>query len=334
MDKKRLAGVLIVPFTVALLVLLLMQTSVPEIIGALSSVSPAFVLLSFLLYILLNGTRASRFSVMLKNPRGLGALFNIVCIHNLANAVLPFRTGEFAFVYLARVRLNTPLGIGMATVTLARLFDVLGVCLIFILSLAVNRDFPGSFAGATPVVILIAVALVALIVSAVWFSRYLVDALGRISAISYMRKLPLAYVRSKLEEVSAYYSSRESRRGLIRVLLLSLLIWILYSGLVFLLIIGMGIGLNAWAVVIGVLLSVVFSSLPIQGVGNFGSFELVWSVVFVALGATREAAVSSGFAVHIIILAFAVVLWAYAIAADHIRARGASSYISSSSPPR
>src|SRR5271157_406540 len=316
MDKKKLAGILIIPLTLILLAFLIKQTSIQDILNALSLVSPAFVLLSFILYIFLNLTRATRFSVMLKNPGNIGSIFNIVCIHNLANSVMPFRTGEFAFVYLAKVRLNTAMGIGVATVTLARVFDVLGVCLVFILSLSINRDYSGVLSGVTPLVMSATIVLIVMIILAIWFSQYFVAFIGRISEVNYLKKLPLLYVRSKMEEVSKYYSSRESKRNLIKVLFLSMAIWVIYSILVFLLIMGIGIGLNVWTVIVGVLISVIFTSLPVQGVGNFGSFELIWSVIFVTLGANKDVAVSSGFAVHIMMLTFAIVLWVYATASD------------------
>jgi uncharacterized protein (TIRG00374 family) len=133
MDKKEILRLLIIPFALILVILLLMQISLSDIATALSSVSIPYLLLGFFLYIVVYAVRALRFRIMLNNIGDFADMFNIVCLHNLANSVMPFRTGELSFVYLAKSRLTVSTALSLSTVALARMYDALAVCILSIL---------------------------------------------------------------------------------------------------------------------------------------------------------------------------------------------------------
>jgi len=51
------------------------------------------------------------------------------------------------------------------------------------------------------------------------------------------------------------------------------------------------------------------SILPIQGIGGFGTLEGSWAISFMAMGVTKEAAISSGFVMHIISIIYLAILF-------------------------
>lgn len=316
MDRKSIAPLLIVPISLVLVIILLLQISFSDIVNALLSISPLYLLSSFVLYVALYVTRAARFRIMLKNVAGYGTIFNIVCLHNLANSVMPFKTGELAFVYLSKVKLNVSAGIGLATVTIARMFDALAVCALFILAQVMTPDSMGILHEAEPVILALATVLLILIISVIWFGGQILKLTRRLSSTKLLVGLPLSYVQSKLEEIVAYYSSMESKGSVLRLFTLSVVIWILNPLAICTLALSMGLGVGVWAIIAGVLISVMFSALPIHGIGSLGTTELIWAAAFMALGASKEAAISSGFAVHLLVLLFTAILGVYALISD------------------
>lgn len=313
MDKKKLAQWLMVPLTILLVLLLLTQTSPSEILSALASVNPLYLVASFILFVLLYVTRALRFSVML-SVKDIAGVFNIVCVHSMANNVMPFRTGELAFVYLVKMRMGVSVGIGMAVIALARLFDVLAICIMFAASLLIARDGAGYLSSFVPEVLAVALALALLISAIVWLNRYFAAFTGRVLSWGFLRRA--GFLQSKVEQVCSYCSSLG--RSAIPVLLLTMAMWAIQALNMYLLSSGMGLGLSFWTAFVGMLLAIIFVSLPVQGIGNFGSFELAWSAIFMALGVPVAAAVSSGFAVHLILLAFTTALWLYGMAIERL----------------
>lgn len=314
MDNKRLTQILVILFTILLLFALLSQVSMSDLARAFTSISLKSLIICFIIYTIVNIVRALRFSVMLKKAGNLYTFFKIVCIHTLANNVMPFKTGELAFVYLAKSRLNLSMGIGVVTVAIARLYDSLAVCVLFILALAMIGESSSQFSAVTPVMVTLAVLLSMAIFSVMWFSKTFVGIFSKVPDILVFKVNPVNVLRTKLGEVSEYYSSRESKNNIPAILFLSLIIWALNSMLMYFLISDLGVPLNMWLIIIGALISVILSVLPIHGIGQFGTSELIWSGIFLALGTTKEVAISSGIVIHLAILSFSVVLGLYALA--------------------
>ncbi|WP_174591667.1 lysylphosphatidylglycerol synthase transmembrane domain-containing protein [Methanocella conradii] len=318
MNKKNLARWLVVPIALLLIIVLLMQISLSDIVNAFLSISPQFLALSFILYVLLYVFRAIRFRLMLKSRAGYGTLFNIVCLHMLANSILPFKTGELAFVYLSKARMDLQAGIGLATVAIARMFDALAVCVLFVLALVMTRGKTDIFTEAEPLVLTMAVLLIVGIVLAIWYGRQLLDVINRLLGIKVFGWLPLPLIRSKLEEVVDYYSSPDSQSKVLIIFGLSLLIWIMASLSMSILAVNMGLGIGIWAIIAATMVSVMFSALPIHGIASLGTTELILSAAFMALGAPKDAAISSAFAIHLMVLMFTALLSIYAIVSDHV----------------
>ena len=59
----------------------------------LVSIDSIYLLIGFVLYLRLF-LRTLRFHILLNNKVSIKDLFSIVCVHNMANNILPARTGE------------------------------------------------------------------------------------------------------------------------------------------------------------------------------------------------------------------------------------------------
>lgn len=316
MDKKQITKIIIVLITIVLFGLLLSQISLSDLTRSFTSISIQYLALCFVMYTASNIVRAVRFSVMLKKIGDLPTIFKITCIHNMANNIMPFKTGELAFVYLTKSRFNLSVSIGAVTVAIARLYDSLAICVLFMLAVIVAGERSSFLNAATPIMMFLGAVLALFILSVMWFSQLFESILGKIPGVKVFNKDPIKFLQAKVKEVSSYYSTAESKRNMAILLFLSLLIWVLNTSSTYILITNLGVYMDFWLIAIGTLVSVVFTVIPVHGVGRFGTSELYWSSIFIALGASKEMAISSGIVTHIVLLAFTIVLGFSALIAD------------------
>ncbi len=315
------------PLTILLVLLLLTQASVSDIIGALASVGPAYLLASLALFFIIYACRSLRFAFMLDSHDYMG-MFRIVCTHSMANNVMPFRTGELAFVYLAKARMNVPIAVGAAAVVVARLYDILAICLMFIGAMLLAGDGHGYFARLTPAIVFSAAALALLIAAILWLSRLFSSATARAFSAGILKKL-----QARVEQACGYCATLRPGKSVAWIFSLTVLMWATQALNFYILAAVMGLYLGFWAAIAGSLLAIIFVSLPIQGVGNFGSFELAWAAIFAALGAPVAVAVSSGFAVHVVVLALTALFWILGMLAGRFSGRKSGSLSTRRAPP-
>jgi uncharacterized membrane protein YbhN (UPF0104 family) len=159
--------------------------------------------------------------------------------------------------------------------------------------------------------------LTACIILVIWYSRPLLELVNRLSQVRLLAFLPLEYIKKELQKVVGFYSTPESKGVILPIVILSVVIWVVCCLSMCALALSMNLGMSIWAIIIGALITVMFSALPIHGIGSLGTTELAWAAAFIALGAPKEAAISSGFAVHIIVLLFTAILGVYAVMSDH-----------------
>lgn len=185
----------------------------------------------------------------------------------------------------------------------------------------------GSFqfmTEAMPIVLVIMIIIIFVIVSLIWYGNFYLRLFNYMLNIKMLSFLPLRMIGSKVEEITMYYSSQQSRNSIIMIIPLSIIIWVLCTLSICVLASSMGLGVSIWAIILGSLIMVMFSAIPIHGIGSLGTIELVWAAALMALGATKEAAISSGFAVHILLLLFSGILGFYAIVSGKFLSRSGS----------
>ena len=127
--KRKIAYALV---SAVLVVFLLTQIRLQDVVMVFSTVNYLYLSLAFLFYVLTYLLKSFRFHLFLREIRFYD-MFKIVSLHNLANVVLPARTGELSFVYLTKTR-GIKSAHGLAVLAMVRLFDLLVVSISIIIT--------------------------------------------------------------------------------------------------------------------------------------------------------------------------------------------------------
>jgi len=307
--RRSLRFAIFLVITVALVWALLTQVRIADIASAMASVGPWWLLASFVLYLLSTTLRATRFVLFLKGRIGLGRMLRIVYTHNLANNALPSFLGELSFVYLARDTQKVSTGEATAALIVSRLFDLGAVFGLTALALFFVPNAPSQFRlllmafGAALLLIFIAIVLV------VVFKHRALGIVDKTLMLLRLRGIRVVdWGFSKLQETIEALESMHGLRTYVLGIGVSLAVWLLAYAQTYVLLVAMGYDISFMTAALGTSLYRIASTLPVYGVLGFGTVELSWAVAFVLLGMQKDAAIVSGFAVHIITLSYAVLL--------------------------
>ena len=308
MKKQTLAKLTAAFITLALVAILLSQIEVADVADTLTRIEPLYLVAGFGLYVLSYFFRALRFHILLNREVGIRDIFNIICIHNMVNNLLPARTGELSYVYLLKKRHNKTAGEGAATLITARLFDLITILMLFLIStLFVSTRFDIS-AEVRWVILALMFMVVLVLIITISQGHTFVMLLRKMATRLGMDKIRiLDYVFRKIDEATESFS--DMHRGMfVLSALVSIVLWLVLYSVNYALIIGMRIDITFWTVLFGSTFALITTILPVQGIGGFGTIEGGWAIGFIATGITKEVAISSGFSVHIISIFYFLIL--------------------------
>lgn len=314
MKYPTLAKVAAVLITVALLAILLSQVDLADVVTTLVSINPIYLVAGFFLYTCSYIFRALRFHVLLNREVGLRALFQIVCVHNMVNGILPARTGELSYIYLLKKITGRTTGEGIATLVVARVFDCIAISILFLSSLSIVGDLPDFIRDCLLVVIFAMVVMIISLMGLLYSGRSFLRIMNPLFQVAVIKKLGISdFLLRKGEETVEALDSVAISKNFCMVLISSLLIWILNYVVAYVLILGMDIIISPQSVILGGTFILLTMILPIQGIGGFGTTEGIWTLVFVPLGMSLSSAVVSGFGYHIILIGYYFLLGVYGL---------------------
>ncbi len=229
---------------------------------------------------------------------------SIVAVHNLLNMILPVRTGEISYVMLAQKRLNARLSEGAATLVLARLYDMVGIAAFFLVGFFAIRTGEGSTGRyAIAAVILFAVSLVALLLLGP-----IVDRLRRF--LDARKTLPgsrLEKLKRLLASLSTAITDAKARGEFLRIFAVTEMQWF-FTFLTCFSILRACPGAHDFPFLASIVGSTGLSLaliLPINPIGNVGTFEAGWVLGYMLAGLPRETATASAIVAHAAILFYA-----------------------------
>ena len=288
--------------------MLFSQIQIADVTTTLVSIDPLYLSVGFGFYVLSYFFRALRFHILLNRKVGLKDLFTIVCVHNMVNNILPARTGELSYIYLLKKHHNKTAGEGIATLFVARVFDMITIVILFFLSTVFVPNPFGIMIEATWVIIFLIFLIILLLLIIIYKGRAFVILLrGMVNHFGMDQTHIVDYIFRKMDETIESFSCMH-RSTFIWSALVSIVIWIVLYSVNYTLIIAMGINMTFWTVLFASTFALITTILPIQGVGGFGTMEGGWTIGFLAMGLTKEVAISSGFSVHIIIISYFSIL--------------------------
>ncbi len=309
MEKEKTIPLII---TAVLIAILISQIKVGDILTAITSASPRWILLGFALYALSYFLRALRFNILLNGKVDIRGLFAIVSVHNMMNNLLPARTGELSYIYLLKKTKGVQSGEGIATLMAARTLDLIAVSMIFLISIFFIEGFATSRMILAPIA-LILLAILILFLSIYYGKKTASLIRAQTLRIGISESRPIAFLLTKIDEAAKSFRAINSNKLIFQVLVVTILVWILQFSVVYTLIVGMGISLNLLEVVVGTTFAMLTVILPISSLAGFGTAEGAWTIAVMSMGISKEVAIISGFGFHILILIFALILGGYGL---------------------
>lgn len=310
MDKNKIVGIVI---SIVFIWILLTQISLSEIILVLSKINLNIFALGFCLYLSTYFFRVLRFKILLNNKIGFKKLFSIVCVHNLVNNLLPARTGELSYVYMVKKN-GVSTGEGIATLMIARIFDIIAISSLFFVSALFVGNLPVLLLNAVWMIAGVLAILILFLFSLAYKGEKVVKIADKILEKIKLKKFKIVgFLLKKAEETVKNFETIKSKKVILYSFLLSLFVWYCLYSMNYVLLGGMGLDLVIWIVVLGSTFSVISTLLPIQGIAGFGTYEGTWALAFIALGLTKEVAISSGFGVHIILVVYFLITGSFGL---------------------
>ena len=244
-------------------------------------------------------------------------MFLISLIRNAFNMVLPARTGELSYVYVLRRKFKIPVEIGISTLMVGLIFEIVIVFSMIIISIiivGINR-YPISSTS----VILIAVGLLAVSLALLFFLSKFIRIFIKIGnflveKFSKLKKNKIfMYVFEKLIDTNKNIEIIQRRRIYWKVYLASVATRVLkftsYYFLIHATLKPMGFSfsdLSYWVIFLATVAAEISAVLPTHALAGFGTYEFAFVAVFVVLGFTPQIATIVGFNYHIINLLFTI----------------------------
>ncbi len=305
-NKKYVVGAVI---TIVLLGILLSMIELETLGYTLGSVNPIYLLLGFMLYILIFILRAVRLNIILENKVSVRSLLNILFVHNMLNNIIPARMGELSYVYFLKEKENLPLNYGLSSLMIARIFDIIGIAFLFLISFFIVRDLP-IFVTNCLMLVGVVLGLIFLFIIMLLFynERFLVflekfAKKTRLDRIKYTRM-----ALEKSEETLENFKIITSKKIIVASFILSLAIWFMASIMTYIFLMEMNVYLSIWKIFIASGIIVITTILPFHSVGGFGTIESIWTATYVALGVSTQTAIATGLGIHLIIVMYFLIL--------------------------
>lgn len=310
-NKKRIIQAII---TIGLVIFLLSYIEVEKIAETISAIPPVLFLFCFILYLFSYFLRTFRFRILLNENIGFKDLFSIVSVHNMLNNILPARTGELSYIYLIKRNNDISIEKGVATLMIARIFDFIAISLLFIISAIVIKDLPVLISNALIIVLILLMLVVILLISLTLYRESGIALIEKIATKLKLNKFRIVNsLITKGKETIKNFGILKSKKIVLFVFLHSLLIWLFLYSISYILYNEMGIELSFWKIVLCSTLALFTFILPIQSIGGFGIQEGAYAIAFIAMGISKELAITSAFSLHIISYIYFLILGGYGL---------------------
>lgn len=309
MNKKVYSILSAIIITIALLSLLFSQIELSDVIEILERINPIYLVAGFIFSFASYLLRALRLHILLNREISVKELFSIVCVHNAALNIFPARTGELSYIYLLNKRHKRTAGEGAASLITIRIMDIITVSLFFFISIILIHDLPTIVMNATRIISFFLSFIVLFILMFIWNCDRFVYWLRMISVyLKVNEKKIVNYLLTKLDEMSGTFKKLTPRQ-FITGMIVSVGIWIMLYSILYLEIKAMGINMLLEPYLLASTFFLMTSIIPIQGIGGFGTLEGGWAISFMAVGVTKDVAISSGIIMHIISIIYLILLF-------------------------
>lgn len=281
-----------------------------NLLEIIKGLNPLVVGLAFFLYFLNLLAKAARFRFILKNKISLKKILSIVFIQSFGNNALPFKAGEITYLYMVNEEKDISGGENIISLFLARVFDILIVSTVFLISGFLIFRQQSNFLESVPLPLVAFLLLFGVVIlsgaifyrqrlsqffSSLSFKNQFLNRLCRLTAETFLALNQISNFK-KLAIFTAF--------SFLILILDTLSIWaVLFSA---------GARLSFVEVAFLALFPALVSAFPVLLVGNFGAFEGTVTSGLVLLGISVEKALNFSLVFHLQILLFSFVLFTIA----------------------
>jgi len=313
--------VVVVGFGAFLVYYLLGKISIGQIKDAIVGVYKPALMVALAVMFVSIFLRAYRKKILVGSERiSMTDMFLVVLVRNAFNMVLPARTGELSYVYVLQRKFKFPLEVGISTLAIVLIFDLVIVFSLIVISIIVVliNKFSGSYLA---VVFIALVLLIILVLVLLYFSKVvgfiiiIIEKILRRYRIGKNRAVQVIY--KKLIDINKNIEIIQERRIYWKVSLSSIVIRILkfvsYYILIYAILRPEGYtfkDLNFWIIFLAVEAAEISAVLPTHALAGFGTYEGAFLLILGIFGFTTTGITSTAvaFGYHTITLSFIVIL--------------------------
>ena len=299
--------------SIALLAYLLLNLDWDILRVAFSDIHWGWLGLALLAYLVNILLRALRFTNLIySRPVKWVELIPVSALHNILMYLMPAKTGDVAYIFLAKNRLDLSLTEGTATLLAARFYDFSIVALILAMMLPFSKDEMPVWIFQSSIVFCLLILIGAM--GILGFLKFSTTPLESVSspalwALTENPKHPQGTRASGLQKIrAAWYKFIAGLREIQshgahgKVALLTAGIWLcIYSNFYFAAK-SMGLPVAFYHIAIISIVMIPLTLLPLQGFANIGTHEIGWTSVLVAFNYPYKTALAIAAGSHFVLL--------------------------------
>ena len=299
--------------SIALLAYLLLNLDWDILRVAFSDIRWGWLGLALLAYVINILLRALRFTNLIySRPVKWVELIPVSALHNILMYLMPAKTGDVAYIFLAKNRLDLSLTEGTATLLAARFYDFSIVALILAMMLPFSKDeMPVWIFQSSIIFCLLILSGTMGILAFLKFSKPTLESVSSpaLWALTENPKHPQGTRASGLQKIrAAWYKFIAGLREIQshgahgKVALLTAGIWLcIYSNFYFAAK-SMGLPVAFYHIAIISIVMIPLTLLPLQGFANIGTHEIGWTSVLVAFNYPYKTALAIAAGSHFVLL--------------------------------
>ncbi|MFM8320036.1 MAG: lysylphosphatidylglycerol synthase transmembrane domain-containing protein [Chloroflexota bacterium] len=301
--RSRLTLIISVLLTLGMILYLVVNLDWQASAAVLLNANWGWLALSFIVYSMGYVLRTVRFQQLAyTQPLPFLPLLSVTGLYGMFNYLLPAKTGEVSYVLLVNRRLHISLVESATTLVVSRFFDFVTVALFLPVVLAPFWVRMPSWMRYSSVSFIV----LSLIGGGIFFSL-----LGRRAAPitrPASRRGWAGKIEKTLVELVNSLITIQQRRQNLRMLLLTVGIWLCIYTNFYLVVRGLGYPMNFPQAVIVSAVMVPMTLLPFQGFANLGTHEVGWVAAFTLMGYSDVDALNIAVGSHVILLLFVLLL--------------------------
>jgi len=298
--KSKLSIILSGVFSVAVIAYVLFKLDWSAFQSTLTSLQFGWLILALLAYWLNYVLRTIRFQILIPTQKiSFLQLLAVTGLYGMYNYILPGKSGEVTYIVLANRRLRISLVEGTTSLLAARYLDFATIAIIlpFVLIFYLKSLPPWLICASLAFCGLFFIGSVVLS----WFLKRLST---RTDNLSPARMNWIARIQEILMDLRAGLATIYHRREHMRLLLLTLAIWLCIYTNLYLIVLSMGYQLSYFQIVVISIIMIPMTLLPFQGFANLGTHEIGWVAAFSMFGQPEDIAIKVAVSSHIILLLY------------------------------